>query len=253
MIDIHCHLVYDVDDGSKDIGETSLMLKEAKKAGFTDIVLTPHYREDYFTVPCDEIAKKVEKIKEQAAAIGIKVYQGNEIYATDEIVQLIQDRQAMSLNNSRYVLFELSMREKPINAEQVIYSILQAGKVPIMAHPERYPYVQKNPNLLLDYIEMGVLFQSNYGSIIGQYGKEVKETVKLLLTHNMIHFLGSDNHRINSVYCHIKESMEQLKKLIGTEKIEELTNTNPKAILEDAIIEVPEPREVKKGIFGFKK
>lgn len=253
MIDIHCHLVYDVDDGSKDIGETSLMLKEAKEAGFTDIVLTPHYREDYFTVPCDEIAKKMEKIKEQADAIGIRIYQGNEIYATDEIVQLIQNRQAMSLNSSRYVLFELSMREKPINAEQVIYSILQAGKVPIMAHPERYPYVQKNPNLLLDYIEMGVLFQSNYGSIVGQYGKEVKDTVKILLTHNMIHFLGSDNHRINSVYCHVDESLEQLEKLIGSAKVRELTYTNPKAILEDSNIEITEPREVKKGIFGFKR
>lgn len=253
MIDVHCHLVYDVDDGSKNIEESNLMLKEAKQVGFTDIILTPHYREDYFTVPCDEIAKKIDEMEEQAKLIGVNLYQGNEIYATDQLIPLIQNEQAMALNNSKYVLFELSMREKPINTEQIIYSILQFGKVPIIAHPERYTYVQKNPNLLLDYIEMGVLFQSNYGSIIGQYGKEVKETVKLLLTHNMIHFLGSDNHRINSVYCHIKESMEQLKKLIGTEKIEELTNTNPKAILEDAIIEVPEPREVKKGIFGFKK
>ena len=253
MIDVHCHLVYDVDDGSKNIEESNLMLKEAKQVGFTDIILTPHYREDYFTVPCDEIAKKIDEMEEQAKLIGVNLYQGNEIYATDQLIPLIQNEQAMALNNSKYVLFELSMRERPINTEQIIYSILQFGKVPIIAHPERYTYVQKNPNLLLDYIEMGVLFQSNYGSIIGQYGKEVKETVKLLLTHNMIHFLGSDNHRINSVYCHIKESMEQLKKLIGTEKIEELTNTNPKAILEDAIIEVPEPREVKKGIFGFKK
>ena len=253
MIDVHCHLVYDVDDGSKNIGETNLMLKEAKQAGFSHIILTPHYREEYFTVPCNEIAKKIEKMKEQADELGIHLYQGNEIYITDEIVQLLQAGQAMTLNNSRYVLFELSMREKPINAEQVIYSILQAGKVPIMAHPERYPYVQKNPNLLLDYIEMGVLFQSNYGSIIGQYGKEVKDTVKILLTHNMIHFLGSDNHRINSVYCHVDESLEQLKKLIGSEKIQELTDTNPKAIIDNQSIEVTEPREVKKGIFGFKK
>lgn len=253
MIDVHCHLVYDVDDGSKNIDESNLMLKEAKQAGFTDIILTPHYREDYFTVPCNEIVEKVEKMREQAKELGIQLYQGNEIYATDELVQLIQDGQAMTLNNSQYVLFELSLREKPINTEQIIYSILQDKKVPVMAHPERYPYVQKNPNLLLDYIDMGVLFQSNYGSIIGQYGKEVKDTVKLLLTHNMIHFLGSDNHRVHSVYCHVDESIEQLEKLIGREKVEELTQTNPKAILEDTSIEIPEPREVKKGIFGFKK
>ena len=253
MIDVHCHLVYDVDDGSKNIEESNLMLKEAKQVGFTDIILTPHYREDYFTVPCDEIAKKIDEMEEQAKLIGVNLYQGNEIYATDQLIPLIQNEQAMALNNSKYVLFELSMREKPINTEQIIYSILQFGKVPIIAHPERYTYVQKNPNLLLDYIEMGVLFQSNYGSIIGQYGKEVKETVKLLLTHNMIHFLGSDNHRINSVYCHVDESLEQLEKLIGSAKVRELTYTNPKAILEDSNIEITEPREVKKGIFGFKR
>ena len=253
MIDVHCHLVYDVDDGSKNIEESNLMLKEAKQVGFTDIILTPHYREDYFTVPCDEIAKKIDEMEEQAKLIGVNLYQGNEIYATDQLIPLIQNEQAMALNNSKYVLFELSMRVKPINTEQIIYSILQFGKVPIIAHPERYTYVQKNPNLLLDYIEMGVLFQSNYGSIIGQYGKEVKETVKLLLTHNMIHFLGSDNHRINSVYCHVDESLEQLEKLIGSAKVRELTYTNPKAILEDSNIEITEPREVKKGIFGFKR
>lgn len=253
MIDIHCHLVYDVDDGSKNIEETELMLKEAKQAGFTDIILTPHYREDYFTVPCDEIAPKLQEMQKKAETIGIRLYQGNEIYATDRIIQLIYDKQAMSLNNSRYVLFELSMREKQINTDQIIYSILQDGKIPIIAHPERYPYVQKKPNLLLDYIEMGVLFQSNYGSIIGQYGKEAKETIKLLLTHNMIHFLGSDNHRTNSVYCSVRESIKQLEKLIGTEKMKNLIYINPKAILEDKPIEITEPIEVKKGIFGFKK
>lgn len=253
MIDIHCHLVYNVDDGSKNIEETEIMLKEAKQAGFTDIILTPHYREEYFTVPSEEIAKKVQEIQKKAENIGVNLYQGNEIYATDKIIQLIHNKQAMSLNNSRYVLFELSMREKQINADQIIYTILQDGKIPIMAHPERYHYVQKNPNLLLDYIEMGVLFQSNYGSLIGLYGKEAKETIKLLLTHNMIHFLASDNHRINSVYCLVKESMKQLEKLIGAEKMRKLIYINPKAILEDKPIEIIEPTEIKKGIFGFKK
>lgn len=251
MIDIHSHLVYDVDDGSENIEDTIHMLKEAKDAGFTDIILTPHYMEHYYMVPCFEISKKIESIREKAQSIGINIYQGNEIYSTENIIELINEKEAMSLNNSRYVLFELPMQSRPMSIEQVIYLLLQAGKIPVMAHPERYSYVQKDPNMLLDYIEQGVLFQSNYGSISGRYGHEIKETVKKLLTHDMIHFLGSDNHRVNTVYKEIPETLKILEKWVGEDKAEELTTINPKHIINNEEFEIEEPIEIHKKSWKF--
>lgn len=253
MIDVHSHLVYGVDDGSRELAETIAMLQEAKEAGFTDIILTPHYMEDYYMVPCKDIADCIVTMKEEAQKIGIQLYQGNEIYATENIVDLLNTKEAMSLNGSRYVLFELPMQNMPMNLDQVIYLLLEAGKVPIIAHPERYKYVQEDPNMLLDYIDRGVLFQSNFGSISGRYGKEIKETVKKLLTHNMIHFLGSDNHHTNAVYTEIPETMPILQKWIGEKKIEELTVENPRSILQNEEIEIDDPEEIAKKSWKFWK
>lgn len=248
MIDIHSHLVYGVDDGSRTIEDTKHMIREAKKVGFTDIICTPHYMKDYYEVPCNEVYNKICNI--QNLVDGINIHQGNEIYATENIIEFINSKKAMSLNNSRYVLIEFPMQTKPINMDQVIYLILQEGKIPIIAHPERYSYVRENPNMLLEYIEQGVLFQSNYGSIIGMYGNDIKETAKKLLTHNMIHFLGSDNHRANTVYEHIPETLKLLEKWIGEEKLQELTTDNPSYILNDEELEIDEPIELKKSFFG---
>lgn len=251
MIDIHSHLVYGVDDGSKAIEDTIYMLKEAKKVGFTDVICTPHYMEDYYEVPCNEISDRISNMQDLAEKIKIRIYQGNEIYSTENIIEYINDKKAMSLNNSRYVLFEFPMQNKPINMDQVIYLLLQAGKVPIVAHPERYSYVREKPNMLIEYIEQGVLFQANYGSIIGMYGKEIKETAKKLLTHNMIHFLGSDNHRVNTVYKHIPEAIKTLKKWVGEEMVQELTTDNSGCILNNEELDVYEPIEIKKKLWGF--
>ena len=253
MIDVHSHLVYGVDDGSRDLEETIDMLKEAKEAGFTDIILTPHYMEDYYMVPVNDIEKRITIMKDEANKIGINLYQGNEIYSTENIIKLIEEKEAVSLNNSRYVLFELPMQTMPMNLNEVIYLILESNRVPIIAHPERYRYVQEAPNILLDYIDQGVLFQANYGSVTGHYGKDIKETVKKLLTHNMIHFLGSDNHRTHSVYKEIPDAMPILEKWIGKDMVNELTIENPMHIIKNEEIEVIDPEEITKKSWKFWK
>ena len=253
MIDVHCHLVYDVDDGSKNKEETIIMLEEAKRAGLSDIILTPHYMQNYYMEPSTKIKEKIDTFYEDAQKIGINLYQGNEIYATRDIVDLIKDNEAMSLNKSRYVLFELPMQDIPINLDEIIYLLLENKYIPVIAHPERYKYVQENPNMLIEYIEKGVLFQSNFGSIIGVYGNSIKDTVKKLLTHNMIHFLGTDNHRPNTIYSAMPEIITNLNKLIGEDKQEELTTINPMCILENKEIDIDTPEAIKKSLFKFWK
>lgn len=245
MIDVHCHLVYGVDDGSKNIGESIQMLKEAKEAGFTDIILTPHYSY-YFHVPADKISARIEEIKKASRDIGINLYQGNEIYINSTLVDDLNNKRSMTLNNSKYVLFEVPTRNSPHNIDEAVDSILNDGKIPILAHPERYDFVQSNPNWLLDYIKKGVLFQSNYASIIGRYGESAKDTVKKLLTHNMVHFLGSDNHNPNAIYVEMPKILKKLEKLIGKEYLDLLSVKNPSKILSDENIEIDEPKEIKK-------
>ena len=130
-----------------------------------------------------------------------------------------------------------------MNLYDVIYSLQENKLVPVLAHPERYSFVQKEPELVYDLIQKGVLMQANYGSILGQYGENAKMIVKKFLENDMIHFLGSDVHRQNSIYKKIPQALEEIRKIIGEEKLEKLTTANPKLALENKRIDIEEPEE----------
>ena len=207
--------------------------------------------EDYYEYNYKEIGERIEQIEREIKDEGIVIYHGNEIYATTNMKQILTDRIATPINGSRYVLFEFPMNERPINMLEVIYQIKEVGSIPIIAHPERYVYVQKDPNMLLELIDEGVLFQANYGSIVGQYGEQSRKTVIKLLKNNFIHFFGSDVHRSNSIYTRMDEVLETIEKTIGKEKTREYTYINPRLVLENKDIEFDEPIEIKeKGFFN---
>ena len=156
------------------------------------------------------------------------------------------------------MLFELPLNAEPMNLYDVVYDMLQYKLVPILAHPERYSFVQKEPDLIYDLIEKGVLMQANYGSIIGQYGEKAQMIVRRFFENNMIHFLGSDVHRQNTIYPKIPQILDEIADIIGEEKLEELTTTNPKLVLNNKKIEIDEPFDFKltlkeKIIMNFKK
>lgn len=251
MIDFHTHILPKVDDGANCIDETIKMLKEAKMAGFNTIILTSHYIRNHFDVNVKDRLKLVEEIKPMLKEnkIDIDLILGNEMYFSDSISEFIKSNEACSINNTKYVLFELPFNIKPNNLYDVIYSMLQNKFVPILAHPERYRFVWENPNLVKDLIEKGVLIQSNFGSFIGQYGKKAQILVKKFLKNDMVHFLGTDAHRKNTIYLRIPEILTKMEKYISKEKLEMLTKTNPKLVLGNKDIDILEPKEIKISIF----
>lgn len=256
MIDIHSHIIPKIDDGSQSFEESYALFEEASKVGFTDIISTSHYIEGYNQT--DSVTRHAwiqamnEVLKDKQ--IPLTLHSGAEIYISQNLVTLIKEKKVGTLADSRYVLFELPMNTMVKYLDEVIFELQAIGLVPIIAHPERYQFVQKNPNVLLPFIEKGVLFQSNYGSLIGRYGKEVQTTVKKLLKANMIHFLASDVHKKNTIYYKMDEIMIQLEKLLPKEKIQELTTKNAQRILEDKEIEITIPNPIKnKGLFHLFK
>ena len=190
MIDFHTHILPNIDDGSRSIDETFNLIKEAKEVGFEGIVLTSHYIENYYETDVPERDVWVKAISENLQAKGIEtnLYLANEIYISDNMMRLLEEGKASTINNSCYVLFELPLNSEPLNLYDVIYSLQENKLIPILAHPERYSYVQKEPELVYDLIEKGCLMQSNYGSIIGQYGVKAEFIVRKFFENNMIHF-----------------------------------------------------------------
>lgn len=245
MIDFHTHILPNIDDGSRSIDETFNLIKEAKEVGFDGIILTSHYIENFYETDVPERDVWVKAISENLGAKGIDtdLYLANEIYISENMMGLLEQQKASTINNSCYVLFELPLNEEPLNLYDVIYSLQENKLIPILAHPERYSFIQKEPELIYDLIEKGCLMQANYGSIIGQYGVKAEYIVKKFLENNMIHFLGSDVHRQNSIYPKIPFALEKIKEIVGEEKLEELTTINPKLVLANKKIEIDEPEE----------
>ena len=150
MIDFHSHIIPNIDDGSQSIEDTICMLEEAKKVGFTDIISTSHYIEDYYEVDEKKRKEYIDNIQKEVEGINIII--GSEIYVTHNIVNLINEKKASTINNTRYVLFELPMNSNVLYLKNVIFSLLENKFIPIIAHPERYSFIQKNPNWLIEYI-----------------------------------------------------------------------------------------------------
>ena len=247
MIDFHTHILPNIDNGSRNIEETFNLIKEAQKAGFEGIVLTSHYKEGYYETDTPEREVWVNAISEnlKAKGIDIKVYLANEIFITDNMMQLLEEGKASTINNTCYVLIDLPLDEEPMNLYQVIYSLQENKLIPVIAHPEKYEFIQKEPEFVYELIEKGCYMQANYGSMLGQYGRKAQIIARKLFENNSIHFLGSDVHRQNTIYPKMSEALEEIASIIGTERLEKLTTTNPKLALANKRIEMDTPYESK--------
>lgn len=239
-IDIHSHALYGIDDGSKSIEESIEILKEYKKMGFNDVILTPHYIEntDYNknNKEKNNILKELKKeLKKQK--IDINLYLGNELYISNNILNLVEMKEISKLNNSKYLLIELPMNNEISNLYDIIFNLLSNNIIPIIAHPERYTYIQKNIKIAEQLVEKGVLLQLNYGSIIGYYGSSAKKTAKKLLKNNLVSLLGTDIHHPNSkIYNNMNIIIKKIKKITNEDNIKKIMIENPKKILEDSTI-----------------
>lgn len=233
MVDIHSHLIHNIDDGAKSLEDTIQIIKEASQNGFNKIVTTPHYIEDYYEFSnTSDIVKALQKKIEQIG-IDMQVYTGHEVYINLNITDLIKENKLQTINNSKYLLIELPMQAKPIYAEKILFNIINLGIIPIIAHPERYVYVQQDENILDNMINSGALLQGNFGSIVDMYGRNARKTLEKLLKKDKISFMASDVHRPNSIYIKMPKIIKKLEKIVGRQQVELLTNTNPSLVLEN--------------------
>ena len=248
MIDVHTHILPRIDDGSKDIEETFKILREACEAGFSDVFATSHYIEGEYEFNKTDREYIIEAIMEKVADEGldITIHNGVEGYISNELPNLIREEVVPTLGESRYVLFELPLRAKVMYTNEVINKLIQMKLIPIIAHPERYELIQDEPSIAIEWVEEGALLQSNYGSIIGRYGMTAKETLLKLLDANAVHFLGTDNHRSNSIYTRMEEIKKEFRRKIGRDKFYELSETNPRCILNNEEFEIEEPKKIKR-------
>lgn len=243
MIDIHCHILPNVDDGSESLEESIEMAKIAESEGITKIVNTSHCHFDFKYKKGNELKLELEKFNQalKEENINIEVLLGNELYYTSDLIERFDELDFFSMNNSKYILMEFSPINFPKNIEDVIYEIKIRGYIPIIAHAERYKQVQEDVNIVLDCIKEGALIQVNASSILGKNGEKAEDTSKKLLDNNMVHFVATDAHSSNRRRPLIKDSYNYILKNYGKEVAEKLFIENPTSVIENRDINILNP------------
>ncbi len=211
MIDIHCHLIPGVDDGSKTLEDSITLIKKAIEVGITDIVLTSHYgKQRGYTPSHEEIMKGYNSLQEEVKKHDLKVnlYLGREIDATEDIESLLKENKVETLNNTKYVLVDFGMEKA--NIDEICYELIVAGYIPIIAHPERYKYSKLEH--FLKWKKTGALIQMNSSSLYHNPSKETRKKAKYLLKNNLIDILASDTHRWEHTYIEFDKIVKLINK-----------------------------------------
>ena len=233
MIDIHSHLIFGVDDGSRSLEESMNLFRVMYDAGVTDMILTPHYITYSKYVSNVKNNKKVlNTLKKELKNnnININIYLGNEIYMDRDIDKLIKNKEVLPINNTKYILLELPQSGNFPGYQDIIHDLIVKGYKVILAHPERYISFQKDFNKIYELLDLGVILQSNYGSILGDYGLGSKRTIKRLMKEHLITFMSSDIHRVRRSDF-INRAINKMKKYYSEEEINDLVCNNAKELI----------------------
>lgn len=237
-IDIHSHIMPDVDDGADSFATSMQMLRMAAESDITHVILTPHNKPAHRNVSPEKMEEKCKRLQKalEAEKIGIKLYVGNELYYRSGLSEELEQGKALTLAGSHYVLAEFGPMDDYDYIRNGIYSLLMSGYYPILAHLERYQNVCAKPSRVSELVEMGGYVQVNAGSIMGKHGLGTKLLTHKLLKQNLVHFVATDAHDLTKRTAKLSECAHYLQKKFGEDYKEELLYRNPMRVITDSYI-----------------
>ena len=237
-IDIHCHILPGVDDGSPDMATSLEMLRIADKNGITHLILTPHHKPMHHNVSPEHNVVYRKKLQEAAKEAGIKakLFSGNEIYYSDETMEELMEGKICSLAGSDYVLVEFHPTNPYKAIQNAVSRVQAAGFIPIIAHVERYSDIVSHPSRVKDLIEMGSFIQVNASSIMGKYGFGISHFTKKLLKEELVHFVASDAHDTGRRVPNLLDCRNYVERKYGEDYGKKLFFTNPANVIRNELI-----------------
>ena len=202
------------------------MAKRLSELGFKGAFCTSHYIADSPQAADNQTKNRLrEKLQAELdkAGIKLKLLPGNEIYIDPKMVDFLTTKKATCLGGdfnarkkNQHVLFELPFYAEVSYLRDIIFELKAKSLVPVLAHPERYLFIQKKKEVVFEIVKLGVKLQSNYGSIVGQYGGKAKTIMKFLLKNRLVSYLGTDIHRAEgSLFLKFEKAEKKIIKLIG--------------------------------------
>ncbi len=244
MIDIHAHILPGVDDGSDSLESSLAMARLAVKSGVHAIIVTPHCNlPDGKGLNADEVSEHTAALTHALVREGIdlRLYPGMEIFGTMHTAQRLRSGMCCPLAASLYPLIEFPFSDFADEATEILNSVLRLGLRPIVAHPERYRYIQLHPQLLNLWTDMGCLLQVNRGSLLGRFGEREEALGHALIERGFATFVASDAHSPVVRTTWMRDVQALLTEEYSEETAHALLEENPTRVLRNLEIELPGP------------
>lgn len=243
MIDIHSHIIFDVDDGPKNFDDSKKLLEESYRQGVRTIISTSHRRKGMFETPEETIRANFKMVKELAELVApdLTVLYGAEIYYTSDVADKLEKGIFPSLAGTRYVLIEFSMATPYKDIHKGLAQILRLGLTPVLAHIERYHCLENDEKKVQELINMGCYTQINSSSVLkpkllGDSHKFMKKRVQFFLEKDLVHFVASDMHNLSQRPPFMKEAFDIVAKKYGSRRAEALFGGNQALLLKNELI-----------------
>jgi protein-tyrosine phosphatase len=234
MVDIHSHILPELDDGSSSLSESLEMAREAVKQGIHKIIATPHHANGAYLNETSRVEQSVHFLNEELVLQGIPltVYIGQEIRLYQDLLEDLDHSRIVTLNRSKYMLVEFPPSHIPNYTDELFHELSIQNITPIIAHPERNQEINENPSRLLELIEQGGLSQVTAHSILGGFGKTIQAFSLNLCKNHLAHFLASDAHNLTNRPCVLGHAYQTLRESLGNDAADHFQQ-NAKCVLEN--------------------
>lgn len=243
MIDIHSHIIFDVDDGPKTKQDSKDLLTEAYAQGVRTIVATSHRRRGMFETPEEKILANFLEVKSLAADVAkdLTVLYGGELFFTPDILDKLEAGRVPTMNGTRFALIEFSSVTPWKDIHDALNRILMLGITPVVAHIERYNALEFNKDRVQEIINMGCYTQVNSAHVLksklfGDKLKVYKKRVKFFLDENLVHIVSSDMHNMDNRKPYMKAAYDYINDQYGRRRAQDLFYENAQTLLENNYI-----------------
>jgi protein-tyrosine phosphatase len=243
MIDIHCHILPNLDDGPASLGESLAMCRAAAGDGIRIIVAAPHFKPGTYEFTRPEILGRIKILQAAARKEGmdLTILPGAEVTVSPEMHAHLAPESLLTINGGRYFLVEFRPLSVPSRWDTFLLSFLASGMTPIIAHPERNAWFMNHPEALSSAVQSGILVQITAASITGGFGEEARDFCIHLLRRNLVHAIASDGHSADLRPPRLAEAASLAAEVVGEERARALVTSIPQAIILGRRIPVLQP------------
>lgn len=248
MVDLHCHLLPGIDDGSKNM-ETSLRLaREATENGVTHALLTPHHMNGHYVNHKQDVIRKTKEFQKQINAhdIPLTVFPGQEVRINGQLLEALNKDDILFADTAgKYLMLEFPDDDVPHYTNQMIFDLQQRGIIPVIVHPERNTKIMSKPDLIYQLLEKGCLSQITASSYVGTFGKKVKDFSYRLIEAGQGYIFASDAHNLPGRKYEMRQAFEKMQREFGQELADQFQK-NARLIINGKNIPINEIKNIKK-------